>query len=42
MKLAVLRWIMRFAWMCEDYAKEFSEWAQQKYSNEVHGIGSIE
>ncbi len=42
MKLTVLRWVMCFAWTCEEYAKAFSEWAQQQYSNEVHGIGAID
>ncbi len=42
MKLWIIRWIMVFAWTCDEYADAFVEWAQQQYSNEVHGIGSIE
>lgn len=42
MKLLILRSIMAFAWTLDAYANEFVEWAQQKYSDEVHGIGRID
>jgi hypothetical protein len=41
LKLYLLRWLMAFAWTIEDYAKEFVEYAQQKYSDELHGIGRV-
>ncbi len=42
MKLWICRWIMCLAWTCDEYANGFVEWAEQQYSNEVHGIGRIE
>ena len=42
MKLRALRFVMAVAWTCEEYAREFVAWAEQKYSDEVHGIGRIE
>ena len=35
------RFVMQFAWTTDDYAKEFVEWAEQKYSLAAHGIGSV-
>lgn len=42
MKLWTLRWIMVFSWTCDEYAKLFVTWAEQNYSDEVHGIGRVE
>ncbi len=42
MKLTILRWIMCLAWTIDEYADGFVEWSQQKYSDELHGIGSID
>ena len=41
MKLWLLRWIMCFAWTVEEYARGFVAWAEQQYSDELHGIGRI-
>ena len=41
MKLLFYRLLMTVAWTCDEYADGFVEWAQQKYSDELHGIGTI-
>lgn len=42
MKLFLWRWVMVTAWTIDEYADGFVEWAQQNYSNELHGLGSID
>lgn len=41
MKLVFWSWVMSFAWTIDEYADGFVEWAQQKYWDELHGIGRI-
>lgn len=42
MSLRFWRFVMCFAWTCDEYADGFVTWAEQQYSNEVHGIGRID
>ena len=42
MKLMFWRYVMHLSWTLATRAEDFVEWAQQKYSNELHGMGTIE
>lgn len=42
MKLAILLRVMWAAWTINDYSVALVEWAQQKYSDELHGIGTVD
>lgn len=42
MRIRFWRSVMHMSWTINDLSDTFVEWAQQQYSNEVHGIGSIE
>ena len=42
MKLAILRTVMRAAWTLDEWTTSLVLWAEQKYSDEVHGIGRIQ
>lgn len=42
MRLRFWRAAMHLSWAINDLSDEFVEWVQQQYSNEVHGIGSVE
>ena len=42
MMLVIRRTVMRIAWTLDEWANELVAWAEQKYSDEVHGIGRIQ
>lgn len=42
MKLRFWQFVMSFAWTVETYAKEFTNWTRQKYSDELFGMGMID
>ena len=42
MKLIFWRYVMHLSWTLATFAEDLVEWAQQKYNNELHGLGSID
>ena len=41
-RLWFYRRLMVLAWTIDEYADGFVSWTQQKYSDEIYGIGTID